>query len=139
MYIFNISGNAKRKSDQLAYSIVFHYSKYDKYEKKYLIDLNDIPDHDLFYLTSLLLSEDSGVANEATGSDNYFFKKEMLPAMIHLFKKPNDSEMKSDFVDAWKKGVLAYMENYLIKSINEQLDEYNFNNNEGGASWVYAV
>lgn len=130
----------KKLSDQLAYSIVFHYAKYDKYEKKHLIDLNDIPEHDKFYLTAILLSENYDLANEVLGSDNYFFKKEILPTMIKLFKKPTDGELKYDFVESCKNGILAYMESYLIKSINEQLDEYNFNNKfEGGSSWACAV
>jgi|SRR6185437_1199256 len=114
-----------KNTKQLAYSIIFHYAKYDSLSRQYDIDLNDIPEHDLCYLCATLMQEDDMIANEATGCDNENYNTIMLPSLIRLFKQPNDPERQYDFIENWKMGITKYLKNYLNTVLVDQLNEYN--------------
>jgi hypothetical protein len=98
----------------LANDIASHYAKIDIREYRYTVDIDSIADFDLQELAALMMSEDASLASEATGSDNPYFKKTMLPALTHFLTKSTDKDEQIEFMSTWKECVTGYFKNEMI-------------------------
>lgn len=122
--------NYSKQVKSLVTSLVNNYSKFDKDDKKYFIDLTFIPDFDLDSLAAYLINENHHLSNEATSSDNPLYDKVMRPALFKFMNSTHRDD-QVEFARAWKEGVT----NYCLGEIKDLLDnEIGFKN--WGDEWA---
>jgi hypothetical protein len=105
--------------------IIHHYAEYDRLAEQYILDMDDVPDHDLFELTALLMQEEPERASEATGPDNPQYLSIMLPALIDYMKDITDLDNQFIYIYNWEKGILSYHREHIKELLDSQLEIYN--------------
>ena len=105
--------------------IVHHYSKYDRLSEQYCLDIDDVPEFDLYELVALLMQECPERACEATGYDNPDYEKKMLPALVAHMKNTNDLDNMYEYLEVWQKGILSYHKEHIKELIENELEVYN--------------
>ena len=105
---------------RFAYSLVSIYSKDGE------LDINDISEFDLNEFASLLIKEEPALASEASGPDNIYWEKHMLPALIKYLANSHDAEEEKNYLRVWSKCILSYFIPTIKDTLNSKLKEYNF-------------
>lgn len=103
--------------------IVRDYRKFDKLHMCHTVNINDIDEIHLEEFSSIVMSQDKYLANEATGSDNPAYETNMLPALIKLLDNPADKESNIEFINTWKAGISSYFRRDLEGLVNIELFE----------------
>ncbi len=119
-----------KTSHELADSLVFHYSKYDSFSKKYILNVRNIPEFDLHELASFLIKEDIELGREATSCDNPYYESMMLPALIKHMGRSTDASLRNDFDEAWLEGITLYLERTMQNLIDDHCRERAFRQQE---------
>ncbi|CAB4133941.1 hypothetical protein UFOVP265_28 [uncultured Caudovirales phage] len=82
---------------------------------------SDIPDFELYELSSLLMSLDYG---ESVGSDNPQFATKMFPSLQNYMRDITNKDNQIEFIHCWREGIKDYYYNtmqdlfYSRKDIN---------------------
>jgi hypothetical protein len=105
--------------------LIHHYAKYDTHDNVYSLSIDNIPEHDVHELSSILLSEDSSYASEATGVDNPSYERYMLPALTRYLLNTTDKDNEIEFLHAWKNGLVNYSRNIIEELLEDRLSEFN--------------
>jgi len=114
-----------KETIRFANLIVFNYAEFDRIDKRFDLDINDVPDFDLHKLAALIMSEDTSYANEATGCDNPAYEKSMLPALHKFMMNSADRDNEIEFLKAWEEGITSYFMPEMGSILEEALIEYN--------------
>lgn len=120
----------KTTSHQLADTLIFHYSKYDSFSKRYVLDTKSIPEFDLHELAALIIKEDPELAKEATSVDNPHYETLMLPALLAHMECSTDKALRNDFDEAWLEGITLYLDRIIQNLIDDQCKERSFRQRE---------
>lgn len=108
-----------------AKDLVFHYAKHDG--DIYHLDVEDISDFDLHEFTAVIMASDDAWASEATGADNPWYEKTMMPALLRYMKNSTDRDEEIEFNKAWIDGVTKYfarpMQDLFDDLCNDRLHE----------------
>ena len=105
--------------------LVYDNAKFDKTEKKYYLDINNISPLYLSELAGHIMQDDPMLASEATGPDNQAYDRYMLPALTK-FLCNSDDDNKYDYLCAWQDGVVSYLRNTMQMLLDERVSEYQF-------------
>lgn len=100
-------------------------ARYDDANKSYELHYDDLNDFDQQELTSIIMSHDHDWGCEASGPDNSMYENYMLPALITYMRDTRNKILKSEFVEAWEKGLTHYFKGYISKALEERLISYN--------------
>lgn len=101
--------------------LAFHYAKYDG--DTYNLHICSLPDFEVHKFAATIMASDDAYANEATGCDNPWYEKTMLPALLTYLKNSTDRDEKIEFNKAWLEGVSKYFETSMQELINEACNE----------------
>ncbi len=104
----------------------FAYSLCSIYSKDGELDINDISEFDLNELSSLLIKNDKYLASEATGPDNIYWEKYMLPALTKYLSNSHDAQQEKDYLRVWSKCITSYFMPMIQELLGAQMVEYNF-------------
>lgn len=96
----------------------------------YTLSVIDIPDDTLEEFASLIIRNNNEYGYEATGADNSQYEKIMQSALINLLADSSNKDKQSDFVQAYKRGVVNYLENIMQELIDHSLSDYNYSVND---------
>lgn len=111
------------KPAQFADNLVYCYAKFDRMDQCYRLDTKTIPDFDLHEFATLIIKEEPDLAKEATSSDNPYYEKVMLPALLKYMANSTDKELRQDFDEAWLEGITRYLEATMQYLIDDQCRE----------------
>jgi hypothetical protein len=129
--------------------LVNEYSTYSPFNKNYSLDLDALPNSVRYEFAVKMMSFDPSFASEATGPDNQYYDKEMIPALCRYLMKPTEKDEEIEFLNSWKKSVSDYFNNYLQEIIdsmcqekcNEEINQMNvykkYYRNNGEPYWIY--
>lgn len=110
----------------LADDIVNTYAEYDRYEKGYFLDYNDISEFSLQELAASMMCDNEWSASEATGPDNPAYEKNMLSSLIKFMQNPTDKDEAIEFMNNWKIGVTSYFDKAMQELIDDRLSVHAF-------------
>lgn len=113
------------------HQLIYHYAIFDELSNQYVLELNDIPDFDVMRFASILMLENQDYAAEATGCDNKYFERSMLPALITYLYDTTNRDNMYEFSRIWREGVTNYFWNKMQELINDQVSLY-----KGNYEWV---
>lgn len=108
-----------------AYSLVFHYGKFNKGEEQYNINLQDIPEFDICELSARMMIDNPGYDSETTGPDNPNYEKRMFPALLSYLRNIIDKDSQVEFLNAWREGVMDYHKRCMEELLEDECAEYN--------------
>ena len=115
--------NYSKQILEFADHLVFHYAKYNAADGGYSLDISKISDFDRHEFAAIIMASDDGYANEATGCDNPWYDKIMLPALLSYLKNSTDKDAQIEFNKAWLEGVSKYFEDTMQELIDEKCNE----------------
>lgn len=104
-----------------AMDVAQHYSTYSIDDKRYTLDVIELPDFIQQEFASKILSSDSMLSSEATGPDNALFEKEMLPSLLSILANSTDKDKEINFINAWRDGVTNYTKRIMQDLIDNAL------------------
>lgn len=109
--------NYSKEVSNFAEHLAFHYAKHDG--DVYTLFVSDIAEFDLHEFAAIIMASDDGYANEATGCDNPWYEKAMLPALLRYLKNSTDKDEQIEFNKAWREGVTKYFETTMQELIDD--------------------
>ena len=114
---------------RFADSLIINNTHYDKFSGQYV--LGDIEDVDLYKLSSLIMSDDSDVAAEATSPNNPHYQTKMLPALLNYMRNTVDKDNLYSYTKEWSRGTAEYCEPFIQQLLESRLQEYNYDKLHG--------
>lgn len=126
-----------KETRELAYSAVATYSKFDSLYCKYILNIRNIPDFNLYELSRHIMLDSKDYCYEANSVDNPLFEKKMIPSLLAYFKNILDKDSEKDFVEAWREGIMEYHYNAIADVIEEALEQFNFDQSDNGGNYGF--
>jgi hypothetical protein len=121
-----------------ARSLVITYSTFDDEQSQ--LNIFDLPDFVQHEFASLIMSNDTSYASEATGPDNGLWESKMLPALSNYLKDSTNIENSITFNNVWRDCTTAYLYDYMQEIIDIELYDYNSDRGTNySAEKVYGV
>lgn len=123
-----------------AQDCVNQYAHYDNCDEFYSLEVSDLPDFVKHEFAALIMGDNEAWAAEATGPDNKYWDKKMLPALTRFLSNSTNKDEAIEFNNVWRDCVADYMTNHMQKLLDDAL--YNFNDEHGcihEPSYYYGV
>lgn len=118
--------NHSTKTIDIADRIILNHIQFDRFERLYYYELDSISEFELEELAASLMAEDEDRAYEATGCDNPYFSKRMLPSLIDFMKNSSDRDNAYEFINQWKSGITHYFDKTIQEILDERIERYGF-------------
>jgi len=125
----NTKGNCamdySREAREMSDLIVRSYAERCRVTGLYILNITDLPQHELGQFAVLVMGSIRGSDSEATGPDNPLFDGLMMPSLIRLLRSPSDVERQKDFADEWTHSVIRYFQDDMEKLVDRSLEDLN--------------
>lgn len=108
-----------RNTKDCIFLIKDSYAKYDKDERRDVVNLEDIPEKQLTELVASYMRDDKARAYEAIGADNPLYDG-MHEALLAYLEDIDNIEKRNEFAEIWRYGLVDYLKNEACKILNDR-------------------